>query len=49
MFVNMAKGEKKYARLNKVNKTGQYLSMAYEAINKSIEENIQFKFPGYGL
>jgi len=42
MFVNMARRERKYQYLNKVNKKSQYLSMAYEAINKSIEQNLPF-------
>jgi hypothetical protein len=42
LFVNMAKWEKRYKYLNKVNKKNQYLSMAYDAINKSIEDNLTF-------
>lgn len=42
IFVNMAKNEKQFAYLNKVNKKGEYLAMAFDAINKSVLDNIQF-------
>lgn len=42
LLVKMAKNENQYSGLNKVNKKGQYMSMAFDSINKSIEENIQF-------
>jgi hypothetical protein len=44
LFVNMAKKEKEFYGLNKVNKKNQYLSMAYAAIHGSIEENLSFKY-----
>ena len=42
IFVNMAKNERQFSYLNKVNKRGEYISMAFDAINKSVFENIQF-------
>lgn len=43
LVINMARIENKhYKDLNKVNKKCQYLAMAFDSINKSIEDNIQF-------
>jgi hypothetical protein len=42
LLVRMAKKERKYKHLNKINKQNQYLSMAYAAIQGSINDNLTF-------